>query len=165
MVTLPEKLDIAAGYISELEQAQSIKDWFNEKFLKKFPIKGSSAEIDLRYKEIHPDSMVVYDILENLITGVVQTDIHGTVSFFNSAASKMFGYAANEIVGKNISVFIPKLSHTHHEKFKECGREIACVRKDKSIFLSALDVSEIVVHDEHTLFAFLNYISEHEQSA
>lgn len=156
MVTLPEKLDIAAGYASELEETLSIGDWFNEKFLKKLPVKIQLKEFDENYKETPFDSVAIYDILENLIAGVIQTDIHGTVHFFNSAASKMFDYETNEIIGKNVDILVPKLSRIN----AEFEREITCVRKNKSIFLSSFDASKIVVHGEYMLFTFLNYVSE-----
>jgi PAS domain S-box-containing protein len=85
-------------------------------------------------------------VLNHVIDGIVTLDEVGTVQSLNPAAEKMFGYAAAEVVGKNINMLMPPSYHAEHAKYlAEClqtgeaksmgsGWEVVGHRKDGSTF-------------------------------
>lgn len=127
-------------------------------------------------EKVYSNPQVMRAILENIMVGVVQIDRYGTVRFFNTAASKMFGYTADEILGKNVNVLMPEPFHSQHDSYIAkylnthksgvigIGREIVCVRKDKSTFPADLAVSEVIVDDEHLFVGILNDISQRKEA-
>jgi PAS domain S-box-containing protein len=102
-------------------------------------------------------------ILDTMVDGVITIDERGIVDSFNPAAERMFGYAAGEVSGKNISMLMPEpYAGEHDEKIREyfrtgkakiigIGREVVGKRKDGSTFPMDLSVSEAVL-GPHWLF-------------
>jgi PAS domain S-box-containing protein len=68
-----------------------------------------SAEVE----KLRIDARVA-TILATSIDGIVTTDALGVVSHFNAGAEKIFGYAANEVVGRNISLLVPERARAAH---------------------------------------------------
>ncbi|MDX8384825.1 MAG: PAS domain S-box protein, partial [Ghiorsea sp.] len=57
-------------------------------------------------------------IVEHSVEGILTTDAQANISSFNPAAEKVFGYAAEEVLGKNITLLMPDaLKKRHLEKF------------------------------------------------
>lgn len=48
-------------------------------------------------------------VLEKAIDGIITTDDCGTIESVNPAAERIFGYRAEEIVGRNLTVLVPDL--------------------------------------------------------
>ena len=127
-------------------------------------------------ENIYSNSQVMRAILENIIAGVVQVDRHGTIHFFNAAASKMFGYLADEILGRNVNILMLEPFRSQHDSYLDnfletkkssiigIGREVVCVRKDKTSFPADLAVSEVIIGKEHLFVGILNDISKRKES-
>lgn len=94
-------------------------------------------------------------ILNNMVDGVITIDVQGVIQTFNLAAERVFGYAAEEVVGRNVKMLMPSPYHEHHddylknyqlthqEKVIGNGREVEGLRQDGSQFPMELAVSEI----------------------
>ena len=95
------------------------------------------------------------EILESMVDGVVTINEHGIVLNFNSAAEKLFGYQAREVVGHKVNMLMTHHDRIHHDsylsRFYETGktqvigdgREVVGQRKDGSTFPFRLAVSEL----------------------
>ena len=93
-------------------------------------------------------------ILDNMADGVVTIGPDGLVRTFNKAASAMFGYTAEEVVGHNVSLLMPEPHRSQHdsylEHYRSTGeerilgkpRELEGKRKDGSTFPLSLSVSQ-----------------------
>ncbi len=126
-------------------------------------------------EKVYSNPQIMRAILENIMVGVVQIDRRGIVCFFNVAASKMFGYTVDEILGKNVNVLMPEPFHSQHDSYISnyltthnsgvigMGREVVCMRKDKTTFPADLAVSEVIVDDEHLFVGILNDISQRKE--
>ena len=58
----------------------------------------------------------VATILATSIDGIITADAAGVVSHFNAGAEKIFGYAASEVIGRNISLLIPEQARAAHAR-------------------------------------------------
>ncbi len=58
-------------------------------------------------------------IIDSMMTGVLTFNERGTIQTFNPAACDIFGYQADEIIGKNINLMIPDEAHSRHEGYMQ----------------------------------------------
>lgn len=56
-------------------------------------------------------------ILDNMADGVVTIGPDGLVRTFNKAASAMFGYSVDEVVGQNVSMLMPEPHRSQHDGY------------------------------------------------
>ena len=103
---------------------------------------------------------LVSAILDAAVEGIVIIDARGTVESINPAALRMFGYAAEEVVGKNVSMLMPAPHRDEHDgyiseylttgtrKIIGIGRETTGRRKNGTEFPIELAVSEGAVKAE-----------------
>jgi PAS domain S-box-containing protein len=106
------------------------------------------AEEELREAEERTRSIV-----DHVIDGIITIDERGTVTTFNPAAEKLFGYSANDVIGKNVKLLMPEPFHGEHDgylanylrsgvaKIIGIGREVVGRRQDGSTFPMDLAVS------------------------
>ena len=79
----------------------------------------------------------VASILQSSADGILTTDARGIISHFNAGAEKMFGYAASEAVGRNISQLFPEGAGT------ATGEYIAHVVADPDALRASGDVVKL----------------------
>lgn len=56
-------------------------------------------------------------ILETVPDGMIVIDERGTIQSFSAAAERIFGYAANEVCGKNVSLLMPSPHRERHDEY------------------------------------------------
>lgn len=106
---------------------------------------NKQSKIDVKDSH-HGEGQRLKAILETAVDGIICINSKGIVDLYNLAAEKMFGYSADEVIGKNISMLMSEQyasGHDSHIKhFEETGerkvigvgREVEAKRKDGSIF-------------------------------
>jgi diguanylate cyclase (GGDEF)-like protein/PAS domain S-box-containing protein len=94
-------------------------------------------------------------ILDNMVDGVITINAQGQMESFNKAAGKIFGYSAEEVLGRNVSMLMPAPHRQHHDGylqyFQRTGeariigapREVEGQRKNGQIFPMSLSVSQV----------------------
>ena len=110
-------------------------------------------------------------LIETSPDGLVTIDATGRIQSFNPAAARMFGYRAEEVIGRNVSCLMPSPDRERHDGYLArylrtgerriigIGREVHAKRRDGTVFPVELAVTEVVAGG-HRLFAgFLHDIS------
>jgi PAS domain S-box-containing protein len=114
-------------------------------------------------------------ILEASPTGVITTDESGLIETFNPAASTIFGYRPEEVIGRHVSIFIPEQRRDQLKEFLArrfsgetipsgpISREIEGVRSDGSTFVMDLAVSHIRQDDRLMLVGMVRDVTEKQR--
>ncbi len=110
-------------------------------------------------------------ILNTAVSAILTIDSRGTVQSMNPAAQSMFGYAASEVLGRNISLLMPSPHRDKHDAYLEAylrtgekhiigiGREVLGRRRDGSTFPCQLAVSEVHSKGERLFTGFITDLS------
>ncbi|MEZ5709950.1 MAG: PAS domain S-box protein [Blastomonas sp.] len=111
-------------------------------------------------------------IIDTVPDALVMINVSGIVLSFNNAAERMFGFDAEEIIGRNVSAIMPDDIASRHDRFiddfletgekKVIGktRELIARRKDGTTFPIELNVGEAVMGEERWFTGFVRDISE-----
>jgi PAS domain S-box-containing protein len=111
-------------------------------------------------------------ILDTTVDGIITIDADGIIESFNPAAEDIFGYDADEVVGKNVKGLMPSPHREQHDDYLRnyhetgrrniigVGREVTGRRKDGSTFPMDLAVSEVDLGDRTIFTGIVRDISE-----
>ena len=93
-------------------------------------------------------------ILDAVADPIITSDEHGTITSFSRAAETVFGYAASEVIGRNLNMLMPEPDRSRHDSYLRRYREtavkriigtnrrVSAQRKDGSRFPAELTISE-----------------------
>ncbi len=107
---------------------------------------------------------------------IILLDNEGDIAYWNKAAEGLFGYSAQESLGKPLTILMPERYHqaykNGHLKFKESGEgpiigktlEASAVRKDGTEFPIELSVSAVGLKGRWNASGVLRDISERKQA-
>jgi PAS domain S-box-containing protein len=112
-----------------------------------------------RTAELQYSEEQIRAILDATADAVVTIDVLGRVATFNRAAERIFGYAANEVIGENVNLLIPQqervgrygykatATRSYYSRLIGRSHEIAGRRKDGSILPIQLAVNAVEGRD------------------
>ncbi|NKI16234.1 PAS domain S-box protein [Spongiibacter sp. KMU-166] len=115
-------------------------------------------------------------IVETIVDGVITIDHQGLIDTVNPATEKIFGYQAEELIGRNVSMLMPDPYQREHDgyignylntgqkKIIGIGREVSGQRKDGSIFPLELAISEMVVNEQRMFTGVVRDISQRKET-
>ncbi len=81
-------------------------------------------------------------LLDAAVDAVIVIDARGLIETFNRAAEKLFGFAASEVLGQNVSLLMPEPDRSAHDSYLQrylttgeahvigIGREVQARRRD-----------------------------------
>ncbi|MFY7863592.1 bifunctional diguanylate cyclase/phosphodiesterase [Roseateles sp.] len=114
-------------------------------------------------------------ILDHMEDGVIGIDTQGLIISFNQAASDIFGYAPEEVLGRNVSLLMPEPHRSHPDQYlsqyAQSGevrmvgrqRELEGLRKDGRLFPMLLSVSELLNEGASTYVGLVRDVSFQRQ--
>ncbi len=129
------------------------------------------SERQLRDSEAH-----IKAVLDTAADAIITIDKRGRIQSFNPAAERMFGYLADEVRGRNVSLLMPSPYRQKHDgylnsylatgkkKIIGVGREVVGQRKDGTVFPIELAVSEVMQGDDRLFTGIVRDISERKQA-
>lgn len=115
-------------------------------------------------------------ILDTVVDGIITINERGIVETLNPAAVRIFGYAAAEVIGRNIKMLMPEPYHSQHDGYVGhyvatgearvigSGREVMGRRKDGSTFPMDIAVSEMRLSGERRFTGVVRDITERKQA-
>lgn len=115
-------------------------------------------------------------IIENAIDGIITIDERGHIETINPSACKLFQYAQDEVVGKNISMLMPQPYHREHDGYIQryqhtgephiigIGREVTGLKKDGTTFPFKLGVSDVQFSGRKIYTGFIHDISREKEA-
>ena len=126
---------------------------------------------DLRAREAHLQS-----ILATVPDAMVVITERGIMQSFSPAAERLFGWAADEVIGQNVKMLMPDPYRTAHDDYLDrylttgerriigVGRVVVGERKDGSTFPMELAVGEMISGDQRFFTGFVRDLSERQQT-
>lgn len=117
-------------------------------------------------RRIHQQARRTRAILANIADGVVTTNSKGLIQTFNLAAENMFGYQAQEVVGKRIDVLMPTSMRGNQAKILDLFRaqnssrllrEMEGQRKSGEVFPAEVRVSRL---DDESKEVFIGVVTD-----
>ncbi len=115
-------------------------------------------------------------LVDTAVDAFIVIDERGNIESYNRAAEAMFGYAAAEVIGRNVSMLMPSPYREEHDKYLErylrtgerrvigIGREVYGQRSDGSVFPIDLAVAEFRVGGRRRFSGIIRDISERKQA-
>ncbi len=115
-------------------------------------------------------------ILDTAVDAIITIDEQARIQSFNPAAERMFGYAASEVSGHNVSLLMPSPYREEHDDYLQnylrtgekkiigIGREAVGRRKDGSTFPLDLAVSEVRVGNVRLFTGIVRDISDRRRA-
>jgi two-component system sensor kinase FixL len=114
-------------------------------------------------------------IVDSAVDGIVVIDTHGRIEAFNHAAERLFGYAVDEVLGRNVSMLMPSPYREEHDTYLSryvatgrakiigTGREVQGQRKNGTTFPLHLSVGEIALGGERRFTGIIHDLSSRVQ--
>src|SRR5215467_10647037 len=115
-------------------------------------------------------------ILDTVPEAMIVIDERGLMQSFSSAAERLFGYGAGEVIGKNIKMMMPAPYRDNHDAYVErylrtgekriigIGRVVVGERKDGSTFPMELAVGEMVSGKTRFFTGFIRDLTERQKA-
>lgn len=113
----------------------------------------------------------LHDAIDAAVDGIITIDRHGIVQSMNPAAVHIFGYATDEVIGRNVSMLMPDPYHSEHDAYLKhylstgekriigIGREVAGKRKNGEVFPMDLAVGETSASNERVFIGTVRDIT------
>ncbi len=129
------------------------------------------AEETLRASEVRLRSIV-----DTAVDGIITIDEKGLITSLNPAATRIFGYTPEEVIGKNVNILMPAPYHAEHDAYLHnyqktgvkkvigIGREVSGLRKNGTVFPIDLGVSETIVGERRVFTGIVRDISERKRA-
>ncbi len=118
------------------------------------------------------DALRLQAIIQTATDAIITIDENGIVELANQAASRLFGYSYEEMIGHNIAMLMAEPHRSRHDEYikRYCetgkrkiigiGREVEGRRKDGTVFPLRLSVSEVRLQDKRIFAGIIHDLSE-----
>jgi two-component system sensor kinase FixL len=132
------------------------------------------TEAQRLHNDLQNREALVRSILETVPDALVVIDSGGLVQSFSAAATRLFGYSAAEVMGRNISVLMPSPYREEHDGYLArylatgerhiigIGRVVVGQRQDGGTFPMELTVGEVNVPGTQLFTGFVRDLTERQ---
>lgn len=129
------------------------------------------AMVALEEREAHLQS-----VLDTVPDAMIVIDAEGVMQSFSATAERLFGYTADEAIGRNVSMLMPSPYKEQHDSYLDryrktgerriigIGRVVVGQRKDGSTFPMELAVGEMRSAERRFFTGFVRDLSERQET-
>lgn len=115
-------------------------------------------------------------VFESAVDGIIVIDERGRIQAINPAGERLFGYDAQDVVGRNVSMLMPSPYQEEHDAYIQhylgtgerkiigIGREVTGLKHDGTTFPLHLSVGEIKLEGERGFTGILHDLSARVRS-
>jgi two-component system sensor kinase FixL len=115
-------------------------------------------------------------ILTTIPDAMVMIDEHGLILSFSTTAERLFGYTADEVVGRNVSMLMPEPYRSEHDNYVArylrtgekriigIGRVVLGQRRDGGTFPMELSVGEVIIEGARQFTGFVRDLTERQDN-
>lgn len=115
-------------------------------------------------------------VMNTVLDGLIIIDGNGIIKAFNPAAETIFGYTAQDVIGKNVKALMPEPYHSEHDGYLHnyktthvpkvigIGREVVGKRKNGEHFPMELGVNEMIADGTLMFVGTVRDISERKRA-
>jgi two-component system, LuxR family, sensor kinase FixL len=144
--------------------------WFGERIGISWREAMQSSQ-DAAAREAH-----VKSILDTIPDAMIVIDERGVIQSFSAAAERLFGYAPDDVIGKNIKMMMPSPYRENHDGYLArymrtgerriigVGRVVVGERKDGSTFAMELAVGEMKSGSRRYFTGFIRDLTERQKT-
>ncbi len=135
----------------------------------------SAAEALVKASETRLRSLID-TVLDTVVDGLITIDRKGIIQSYNKACVGLFGYAPEDVLGRNVNMLMPEPYHREHDgyiaaylatavpKIIGIGREIMGRRKDGTTFPMELAVGELAEGGNHAFVGIIRDLTERREA-
>ena len=114
-------------------------------------------------------------LIENVLDGIITISEDGLIESFNPAATLMFGYSQEEVLGQNVNILMPPPYHEEHDRYLSnyvkggptkiigVGSEVQGKRRNGTTFPLDLSVSEMWLDQRRVFIGIVRDITERRE--
>lgn len=125
----------------------------------------SASDLEARYE----------GLIRAAVDGVILIDQRGLIEVFNPAAERIFGYAAADVRGRNITMLMPQSDASRHDRYLDhyhatgvrqiigIGRELLGRRRNGEIFPMDLSVGEVANSEGRKYVGFVRDLTQRKR--
>ena len=118
----------------------------------------------------------LHEVMDAVVDGIITINRHGIIQSTNPAAVRMFGYAANEVIGQNVSILMPEPYHSEHDTYLKhylstgerriigSGREVAGKRKNGEVFPIDIAIGEAMASGDRVFIGIIRDITARKKA-
>ncbi len=135
-----------------------------------------AINVGLRFRQLFLEaqrsSSRLRAVMDTAIDGVIMMDGQGIVQSYNSAAERILGWTAAEVLGRNIHMLMPEPHHSAHDGYLRhhlrtgeehiigFGREVEALHKDGTLVPIRLGVGRVQLPGPPLFVGFLSDIRQ-----
>ena len=134
-------------------------------------LRKANEDLAKSHEALRESEARLRSILETMPGAIVTIDETGAIESFGPAASRLFGYAPEDVIGKNVNILMPSPYREEHDGYRArylttgekriigIGRVVVGLRQDGSTFPLELAVGEVWIGNRRLFTGFIRDIT------
>lgn len=127
-------------------------------------------------RRVREQGEVFEAVIKSASDAVISVDVDGRISLFNPAAERIFGHAADTMIGQNLDILVPDAERHHHRGYMQRFAEspvttlplavghVRGLRADGQLLELEASISQVMVRGQKLLTAILRDVSERRRA-
>lgn len=139
-------------------------------------VRERTAELARANEALRESEARITSIVDAAADGILTIDERGAIEWLNPAALAIFGYTAEELIGKDVNLLMPDVHASGNDVAWEAylsngerrmtgdGREVSGLRKDGRTFPAELSLNEVKASERRSFTGIVRDISQRKDA-